>query len=97
MTGTYLFIRLKEKYGLNVLIAEGEHQANVQTVSRNEVQQSSERKTQTPQNPSPVITPTPELEVAFGKGLKIVPKTVELENQRRRYKIYLVYPHIEGS
>ena len=79
------------------LLGCGEHQANVQTVSQNEVQQSTERKTQTPQNPSPVITPTPELEIAFGKGLKIIPKTVELENQRRRYKIYLVYPHIEGS
>lgn len=29
MTGTYFVNRLKERYGLNVLIAEGEHQANV--------------------------------------------------------------------
>lgn len=29
MTGTYFVDRLKERYGLNVLIAEGEHQANV--------------------------------------------------------------------
>ncbi|HAF12501.1 MAG TPA: hypothetical protein DCK93_18360 [Blastocatellia bacterium] len=79
------------------LLGCGEHHANVQTVSRDAVQQSSESKIQNPQTPSPNITPTPELEVTFGKGLKIVPKTVGLENQRRRYKIYVVYPHIEGS
>jgi hypothetical protein len=75
----------------------GEHQANVQTVSGNAIQQSNQSKIENPQNPSPPITPTPELEVAFGKGLKIAPKIVELENQRRRYKINVVYPHIEGS
>lgn len=29
MTGTYFVDRLKQKYGLNVLVAEGEHQVNV--------------------------------------------------------------------
>jgi aspartate racemase len=29
MTGTYFVDRLKQRYGLNVLIAEGEHQANI--------------------------------------------------------------------
>lgn len=79
------------------LLACDQHQGNVRTVPRNSAQHSSEPKTQSLQNPSPVITPTPDLKVAFGKGLKIVPKTVEMENQRRRYKIYVVYPHIEGS
>jgi len=60
------------------------------------MQQSGELKTQPQQNPSPVITPTPDLEVAFGR-LRVVPKTVEMENQRRRYQIDVVYPHVEGS
>lgn len=29
MTGTYFVSRLKERYGLNVMVAEGEHQNNV--------------------------------------------------------------------
>ncbi len=69
------------------------HQANVQTLSRNATQQSSES---TP-TPSPNITPTPEQEVSFGKGLKIVPRTTELKNDKQRYEIHVVYPHIEGS
>jgi hypothetical protein len=79
------------------LLACGPHQANVKTVSRNATQQSSESKIQKPQTPSPVITPTPEQEVAFGKGLKIVPRTIELKNESRRYRIDVVYPQIEGS
>ncbi|KAJ5413729.1 aspartate racemase [Penicillium cosmopolitanum] len=31
MTGTYFVGRLKEKYGLNVLVAEGQHEENVHT------------------------------------------------------------------
>lgn len=72
------------------------HQANVQTVSRNGAQQSSESKTQNPQTPSPVITPTPEQEVAFGKGLRIVLRTIELKSESRRYRIDVGYPQIEG-
>lgn len=78
------------------LLGCGEHQANVQAISGNAIQQSNQSTIENPQNPSPRITPTPELEVALGKGLKIVPKIVELENQRRRYKINVVYPLIEG-
>ena len=70
------------------LLACGQHQTDVQTVARDTVQQSSESK-------SP--TPTPELEVSFGEGLKIIPISVNLENQSRRYKIDVVYPQIEGS
>jgi len=65
--------------------------------ARSAAQQASESKTQIPQNPSPVITPTPELEVSFGDGLKIIPVSVNLENQNRRYEIDVVYPQIEGS
>lgn len=79
------------------LLACGQHQANVQTVSRNTAQQSSESKSPNPQAPSPVITPTPELEVSFGDGLKIISISVNLENQGRRYEIDVVYPQIEGS
>ena len=79
------------------MLACGQHQSNVQTVSRNAAQQSSESKKQNPPNLSPIITPTPEQEVTFGKGLKIVPRTVELKNESRRYQIDIVYPQIEGS
>jgi hypothetical protein len=79
------------------LLACGQHQATVQTVSQNAAQQPSESKLQNPQTPSPVISPTPEQEVAFGKGLKIVPRTIELKNESRRYQIDVVYPQIEGS
>lgn len=79
------------------LLACGQSQDNVQPVARNAAQQPSESKTQIPQNPSPVITPTPELEVSFGDGLRIVPISVNLENQSRRYEIDVVYPQVEGS
>ena len=95
---TVSLIKLSFVVALSIsLQACGQHQANVQTVSRNAAQQSSESKTQNPQNPSPIITPTPEKEVTFGKGLKIVPQTVELKNESRRYQIDIVYPQIYGS
>jgi hypothetical protein len=72
-------------------------QSNVQTASRNAAQQSSQSKIPNPQTPSPVTTPTPEQEVVFGKGLKIVPRTIELKNEHRRYRIDVAYPQIEGS
>jgi hypothetical protein len=77
------------------LLGCGERQANVTTL--NTVPQSSERKIQNSPTPSPVTTPTPVLEVTFGKGLKIVPRTIELKNEKRRYEISVVYPQIEGS
>ncbi len=48
-------------------------------------------------NPSPEMTPTPEVEVALSNGLRIVPKSVKLEHERRRYKIDVTYPEIEGT
>jgi Deacetylase PdaC/Protein of unknown function (DUF3298) len=76
-----------------------QHQGNMNAVAHNNGKQSSESKNQNsqPTVPSPAITPTPELEVTFGKGLKIVPKEVKLENQKRRYKIDVTYPQIEGT
>jgi hypothetical protein len=82
---------------LSVSLLACGHQANVQTASRNATQHSRESKIQTPPTPSPVISRTPEHEVSFGKGLKIVPRTVELRNESRRYQIDIVYPQIEGS
>jgi hypothetical protein len=102
----HLFIRNNKIVNLNKssfvvalsvsLLACG-HQANVQTTSRNAAQQSSESKLQKPPSPSPIITPTPEQEVTFGKGLKVVPRTVQLKNESRRYQIDIVYPKIDGS
>ena len=79
------------------LLLCSQHQANVQSVSPKTVPQSSESKIRTSPTPSPVTTPTPVQEVTFGKGLKIVPRTVELKNEGHRYEINVVYPQIEGS
>src|SRR5688572_13991457 len=81
------------------LVACSQHQANSNVVAHNNVKQPSERKNQNsqPTVPSPAITPTPELVATFGKGLKIVPKEVKLENHKRRYKIDVIYPQIEGT
>ncbi len=78
------------------LLACGQ-QANMRTPSKNAAPQSGESKIQNPETPSPAITPTPEQEVAFGKGLKITPRTVELKSESRRYRIDVTYPQIEGS
>jgi len=82
---------------LSLWLLACDHQANVQPASRNAAQQTSQSKIPNPQTPSPVITPSPEQEVAFGKGLKIVPRTIELKNENRRYRIDVAYPQIEGS
>jgi len=71
--------------------------ADIQNASRNAAEQARDSKPSNPPTPSPVIAPAPEHEVSLGKGLKIIPKTIELEDERRRYKIYVVYPQIEGS
>lgn len=75
------------------------HQPDSAAVARNEVKQSNEAKNQNENVPtsSPAITPTPELNVSFGTGLRIVPKDIRLENQRLRYKIDVTYPQIEGT
>jgi hypothetical protein len=64
-----------------------------------DVQQSA-----TPQNTvaqatsqTPAITPTPELEVAVGNRLRVVPKVLKMKNERRRYDLNVTYPQIEGS
>ncbi len=63
-----------------------------------DVQQSA-----TPQNtgaratsPTPAITPTPEPEVTIGDGLRVVPKVLKMKNERRRYKLDVTYPQVEG-
>jgi hypothetical protein len=35
--------------------------------------------------------------MSLANGLKLVPKTITLENERRRYKINVTFPQIEGS
>ena len=49
------------------------------------------------QPPLPAITPTPELNVAFGKGLRVFPKELKAENQKLRYEIDVTYPQIKGT
>jgi hypothetical protein len=51
------------------------------------------------QKPSslPTASPTPLEEVELGSGLRIVPKNVNLENDRWRYKVDVEYPQIEGA
>jgi hypothetical protein len=80
-------------------IACSQRQPDTVAIARNDVKQSNESKNQNKnvQTPSPAITPTPELNVAFGMGLRIVPKDINLKNQRLRYKIDVTYPHIEGT
>jgi len=67
----------------------------VHSSSLNSAQQSKGSKTEVTETPSAVITPTPELEVSLGNGLRIVSKRVNLQNETRRYKIGVVYPQIE--
>lgn len=47
--------------------------------------------------PTPEPSPTPNPEMSLANGLKIVPKTISLENERRRYKINVTFPEIQGS
>lgn len=78
------------------LLACNQPAANVQPVSRNTTQHSSESKSPTPPAQSPSITSTPELEINFGDQLRIFPIYVNLKNQSRRYELDVVYPQIEG-
>ena len=43
------------------------------------------------------ITPTPDRNVTFGGGLKLVTNQVQLENELLRYKVNSIYPQIEGT
>jgi len=80
-------------------VACSQHQQDTVAVAHNDSKQSNEAKNQNENvpAPSPAITPTPELNIAFGKGLRIVPKDIKLENQKLRYKINVTYPQIEGT
>jgi hypothetical protein len=81
------------------LLACSRHQANMPAVARNPDRQSNESPNQNSPAPvpSPIMSPTPEVELAFAGGLRIVPKLVKLENERRPYKIDVTYPQIEGT
>jgi hypothetical protein len=81
------------------VVACNQHQRNAVAAGQNDVKPFNETKNQNANipPPSPVITPTPELNVAFGKGLRIVPKEIKLEDQKLRYKIDITYPQIEGA
>ena len=46
---------------------------------------------------TPPITPTPDRDLVFGGGLKLISNEVQLKNEVLRYKVHLIYPQIEGS
>ena len=73
------------------------HQVNLNAVPPSNSPTPIEIGSPNPQNPAPAITPTPEHEISFGKGLKIVPMNIKLENEARRYQVDVIYPQIEGS
>lgn len=47
--------------------------------------------------PTPEPSPTPNPRMSLANGLQLVPKTITLENERRRYQINVTFPQIEGS
>ena len=47
--------------------------------------------------PTPEPSPTPNPRMSLANGLHLVPKTITLENERRRYQINVTFPQIEGS
>ena len=52
-----------------------------------------------PISPSPAPSPTPHVnreELALASGLRIVRREINLKNDKRRYKISVAYPEIEG-
>ena len=81
------------------LIACNQRQVETAALPCNDVNQSGEANegNKTVQVHSLAETPTPALNVHFGKGLRIVPKEFRLENERLRYKIDVVYPRIQGT
>lgn len=81
------------------LLACGRHEANMPAVARNADRQSNKRPNQNSPSPvsSPMMFPTSDVELAFAGSLRVVPKSVRLENERRRYKIDVAYPQIEGT
>lgn len=80
-------------------VACSQHRPDTVAFAHNDVKQSNEAKNQNENAPAslPAVTPTPKLNIAFGKGLRIVPKDINLENQRLRYKIDVTYPQLEGQ
>lgn len=73
------------------------HQAHLNSVPSSNSATPFEVQSPNPQAPAPVITPTPEHEVSFGRGLRIVPRNIQLKNESRRYRIDALYPQVEGS
>ncbi|HEX6187715.1 MAG TPA: hypothetical protein VFZ40_06525 [Pyrinomonadaceae bacterium] len=47
--------------------------------------------------PTPGPSPIPNPEMSLANGLKIVPKTITLKNERRRYEINVTFPQIAGT
>lgn len=72
-------------------------EGNVFTVASEPKRAVNQNTTPQAVNPLPKLTPTPEVEVALSNGLRIVPKSVKLVHERRRYKIDVTYPQIEGT
>jgi hypothetical protein len=77
---------------INSLRARRRHHALETSASR------AERVAITAPVPTAAVTPTPDLEVAFGShGMKLVPDEVHLASDRRHYEINVSYPQVDGS
>jgi len=70
--------------------------ARPQTVGRTAINQATPAASPT-SIPTPQPSPVPNEEMSFANGLRLVPKTITLENERRRYKINVTFPQVEGS
>lgn len=90
------------KFSLTLIVlfaaaACGCHRSGVSSDRRNEILLKESTQKNIPPPPIPLTTPTPQVEVSFGKGLRIVPKSVTLKNEKSQYRIDVVYLQIMGS
>jgi len=46
--------------------------------------------------PQAEVSPTPTTELTLPNGLKITPKSIEMSDEHRRYKVDVIYPQIEN-
>ena len=47
--------------------------------------------------PKAEVTPTPTTELTLPNGVKIIPKSIEMSDEHRRYKVDVMYPQIQNS
>lgn len=76
----------------------GAHRQGSTSLGMPPVNTGRDPSTQTSPKPNSLREPqrTLEVETALGNGLKLVSRNITLEDELRRYKIYVNYPQIEG-